>query len=124
MAVKEFKAVSAVGKQLVARVYYNATANNANRFLEAVRAVLPHPLLSVRVDGGSEFMAEFEQACQDLDRTEGTLTPLRAAAPQATVERLCGAGQRQHPRRVLDPLRRRLHGRRRQQRAGRLPELP
>ena len=34
------------------------------------------------------------------------------------------AGQRQHPRRVLEPLRRRLHGRRRQQRAGRLPELP
>ena len=86
MAVKEYKAVSAVGGQLVVRAYYSATAHDVKRFREAVRADLPHPLLSVYVDGGSEFMAEFEQARQDLDRTEGALTPLRAAAPQATVE--------------------------------------
>ena len=39
--------------------------------------LLPYPLLSVQVDGGSEFMAEFEQTCKDL-----TL-PLYACLQQA-----------------------------------------
>lgn len=75
--LKEFKAISPIGKQLVARVYSQATANNAKRFLEALRTELPHALHSVQVDGGSEFMAEFEQACQDLDLALYVLPPRR-----------------------------------------------
>jgi putative transposase len=42
-----------------------ATANNAKAFLETVQEWLPFPLKAVQVDGWSEFMAEFEQACQE-----------------------------------------------------------
>lgn len=65
--LKEFKATCPIGKQLVARVYSRATANNARRFLQAVREDLPYPLRSVQVDGGGEFRAEFEEACEALD---------------------------------------------------------
>ena len=75
--LKEFKAVSPVGKQLVARAYSRATAHNAKRFLAAVQADLPHPLVSIQVDGGSEFMADFEQACQDLNIPLYVLPPRR-----------------------------------------------
>ena len=57
--LKEFKAVCPVGKQLVARVYSRATANNARRFLQAMREDLPYPLRLAQVDGGAEFRAEF-----------------------------------------------------------------
>ena len=75
--LKEFKAVSPVGKQLVARVYSRATARNAKRFPDAVRADLPHDLLSVQVDGGSEFRAAFEQACEELRIPLYVLPPRR-----------------------------------------------
>ena len=75
--LKEFKAVSPVGKQLVARAYSRATAHNAKRFLAAVQADLPHRLVSIQVDGGSEFMADFEQACQDLHIPLYVLPPRR-----------------------------------------------
>lgn len=75
--LKEFKAVSPIGKQLVARAYSRATAHNAKRFLEAVQADLPHLLVSVQVDGGSEFMADFERACRDLDIPLYVLPPRR-----------------------------------------------
>ena len=49
----------------------------AKRFLEAVRADLPHPLPSVQVDDGSEFMADFELARQDLGIPLHVLPPRR-----------------------------------------------
>ena len=116
--LKEFKAVSPVGKQMVVQVFSRATARNAKRFLETVRAQLPFPLVSAQVDGGSEFRADFEQA---LRRTEDP--PLRAAAQAAPTQRLRRTRQRHHPRRVLEPLRRRLHRRGRQPRARRLSTL-
>ena len=61
----------------MARAYSRATAHNAKRFLEAVRNDLPHPLLSVQVDGGSEFRADFEQACQALHIPLYVLPPRR-----------------------------------------------
>ena len=66
--LKEFKAVDPVGRQLVARVYSRATARNAARFLKAVIRDLPHPLRSIQVDGGSEFMAEFDTACNEVGK--------------------------------------------------------
>ena len=75
--LKEFRAVSPVGKHRVTRVYSRATARNAQRFLQAVIEDLPFPLHSVQVDGGSEFRAEFEQACQQLDIPQFVLPPPR-----------------------------------------------
>ena len=64
--LKEFKAVSPIGKQMVVQAFSRATAHNARRFLETVRNQLPFPLVSAQVDGGSEFRADFEQACKEL----------------------------------------------------------
>ena len=75
--LKEFRAVSPVGKHMVTRVYSRATARNARRFLQAVIEDLPFPLHSVQVDGGSEFRAEFEQACQALGLPLFVLPPRR-----------------------------------------------
>ena len=75
--LKEFKAVSPVGKQMVVQVFSRATARNAKRFLETVRAQLPFPLVSAQVDGGSEFRADFEQACEELKIPLFVLPPKR-----------------------------------------------
>ena len=75
--VKEFKAVCPVSKQLVTRIYSSATAHNARRFLAVLRRELPFPLRSIQVDGGSEFMAEFETACRDADIPLYVLPPRR-----------------------------------------------
>ncbi|MYA66330.1 MAG: transposase family protein [Gammaproteobacteria bacterium] len=65
--LKEFKAVSPVGKQMVVQVFSRATAHNAKRFLETVRAQLPFPHVFNGVDGGSEFRADFERFCEELN---------------------------------------------------------
>ena len=48
---------------MVTRVYSRATGGNAKRFLMDLLGALPFPLLSFQVEGGSEFMADFESAC-------------------------------------------------------------
>ena len=40
-----------------------ATALTATRALEAVLERMPFPVSAIQVDGGSEFMADFEAAC-------------------------------------------------------------
>jgi len=49
----------------VLQACHRATAKNASLFLETVQRRLPFKLKAVQVDGGSEFMAEFETACQE-----------------------------------------------------------
>lgn len=75
--IKEFKAVCPVSKQMVARVYSRATAHNAKRFLQTLLSELPVPLRSIQVDGGSEFMADFETACQEAGIPLYVLPPRR-----------------------------------------------
>ena len=77
--LEEFKAVSPVGKQMVARVFGRATARNTKRFLETIREQLPVPLVSAQVDGGGEFRADFEQACEELN------IPLFVPPPQTAA---------------------------------------
>ena len=74
---KEFKAICPISKQMVVRCYSRATARNATRFLQAVLKEMPFPVTSLQVDGGSEFMAEFETACQNLDLPLHVLPPRR-----------------------------------------------
>ncbi len=62
---KHFTARDMVSRWDVLQACSRATANNARSFLETVKQRLPFPLKAVQVDGGSEFMAEFEQACQE-----------------------------------------------------------
>ena len=41
----------------------NSTASSNARFLDKPVATVPFRIEAVQVDGGSEFMAEFETAC-------------------------------------------------------------
>ena len=65
--VKHFKAVCPKSKCMVAEVYSNANSSTAKRFLEKVIEELPFAILSIQVDGGSEFMKDFEEACKEKD---------------------------------------------------------
>ena len=64
--LKEFRAVCPVSKFMASRVFSQATAGNAVRFLQAMLKAMPFPVASIQVDGGSEFRADFERACQQL----------------------------------------------------------
>ena len=75
--LKEFRAVCPISKFMVTRVYSRATAANARRFLMDLLGALPFPLLSLQVDGGSEFMADFEDACREMDIPLHVLPPRR-----------------------------------------------
>ena len=61
---RHFTAVDVVSRWSVCGVRGVATAGTARDFLAEVQARLPFPLRAIQVDGGSAFMAEFEQACQ------------------------------------------------------------
>lgn len=60
--VKHFNAVCPVTKYAVYQAYQEATSRNAADFLEYMKKEFPFPILSVQVDGGPEFMADFEKA--------------------------------------------------------------
>ena len=74
---KHFQAWDPCTKILVAEVYSEATSSAAAKFLLKVIRELPFPLRSVQVDGGSEFMAKFEQACADNNIELFVLPPKR-----------------------------------------------
>ena len=75
--LKEFRAVDPVSRMMVCRVFANATARNAKRFLAEVVKDMPFPVRSVQVDGGSEFMADFEAECARLGLSLFVLPPRR-----------------------------------------------
>src|SRR5215204_2828221 len=62
--LKHFTAADVVSRWSVAEVAGSATASVAVRMLDALACRLPSPVRAIQVDGGSEFMAEFEAACQ------------------------------------------------------------
>lgn len=59
-----FSAVDVVSRYGVVGVRGTATAGTAKEFLGAVRARCPFAIKGIQIDGGSEFMAEFEAECQ------------------------------------------------------------
>jgi transposase InsO family protein len=63
---KHFQAGERVSKYIHAPVYSNAKATAARRFLLEFVDKAPFTIRSIQVDGGSEFMAAFETACQEL----------------------------------------------------------
>lgn len=64
--VKHFQAWERISKYMDAAVYSNANSSSAKRFLLELVRNAPFPILSIQVDGGSEFMKEFEEACAEL----------------------------------------------------------
>ena len=61
--VKHFEAICPTTKIVIAEAYRSAGSINAKRFLEKLINALPLKIKSIQVDGGSEFMKEFENAC-------------------------------------------------------------
>ena len=51
---------------MIAEAYRSAGSINARRFLEKLINALPFKIKSIQVDGGSQFMKEFENACETL----------------------------------------------------------
>jgi putative transposase len=89
-AVKHFTAYDPVAKWTVAKAANRATAKAASLFLDKLLAEMPFPVKAIQVDGGSEFKAEFEQACADKGLALYELPPKRPQLNGA-VERCNGA---------------------------------
>ena len=65
-AVKHFTARDVVSRWDVLEAHQRATANTATEFLDTLLARMPFTVKAIQVDGGSEYRAGFEQACQRL----------------------------------------------------------
>jgi len=85
--LKHFSAACPVSRWTVADVYDRATSTSAARFLGKVLEQSPFPIESIQVDGGSEFMAAFEAACQQHGIPLYVLPP-KSPKLNGTVERM------------------------------------
>jgi transposase InsO family protein len=65
MIFKQFTARDMDSRWDVVEAYRSATAGNAMKFLDTLIERSPFPVRGIQVDGGSEFMAQFEQACAE-----------------------------------------------------------
>lgn len=74
---KHFQAWERRSKFIHAQVYSHAKASSAKRFLMELIEQAPFPILSIQVDGGAEFMAEFEEACAEKSIPLEVLPPTR-----------------------------------------------
>lgn len=70
----------------VIQAHHRATAFAAREFLDTRQPRMPFPLRALQVDGGSEFAAEFEQACQQRGLHLFVLPP-RSPKLNGAVER-------------------------------------
>jgi transposase len=61
---KHFSGRDFISRWDVLDVHSRATAHTAAEFLSVLRQRMPFELKAIQVDGGSEFKAEFEAACQ------------------------------------------------------------
>lgn len=64
--LKHFTARDVISRWDVLEVHRRATAHTASEFLETILCRMPFPVKAIQVDGGSEYRADFEQACQTL----------------------------------------------------------
>ena len=90
VTIKHFTAYDPFAKWTVARPCRQANAKNAADFLEQVLSQMPDPVKAIQIDGGSEFMAEFEQACV-VKQLPLYVLPPRSPKLNGAVERCNGA---------------------------------
>jgi putative transposase len=84
--LKHFTAVDIASRINGLGLFSRATAATAARFLDELEQRLEFPIRSIQIDGGSEFMGEFEQACQQRAITLFVLPP-RSPNLNGMVER-------------------------------------
>ena len=83
---KQFTARDLVSRWDVVQAHGRATAASATDFLDTLAHRMPFPIRALQVDGGSEFAAEFEQACQQRGLHLFVLPP-RSPKLNGAVER-------------------------------------
>ncbi|MGH9512902.1 MAG: integrase core domain-containing protein [Terriglobales bacterium] len=83
---KQFTARDVVSRWDVIQAHPRATAQAATQFLDTLQHRMPFPIRAVQVDGGSEFAADFEQACQQRGLHLFVLPP-RSPKLNGAVER-------------------------------------
>jgi len=81
-----FTARDVVSRWDVIQAQTRATAQAAAQFLDTLQHRMPFPIRALQVDGGSEFAAEFEQACQQRGLHLFVLPP-RSPKLNGAVER-------------------------------------
>jgi putative transposase len=86
VAWKHFTGRDVVSRWDVLQAHTRATAVTATEFLDSLQQRMPFPIRAVQVDGGSEFAAEFEQACQQRGLRLFVLPP-RSPKLNGAVER-------------------------------------
>ena len=91
---RQFTAIDVVSRYGVFGVRSCATATTATAFLADLLARAPFPIQGIQVDGGSEFMADFETACQEHGIALYVLPP-RSPKLNGRVERLNGTARRE-----------------------------
>lgn len=74
---KHFQAWDPKSKFIFANVYSKASSLTAKKFLLELQRQAPFKIKSIQVDGGSEFMRDFEESCQDLGIELYVLPPRR-----------------------------------------------
>lgn len=90
--VKHFQAICSMTKIAVEQAYNRATSSDASNFLELVIKQMPFKVISIQVDGGSEFMGEFELACKSYNIDLYVLPP-RSPEDNGCVERCNGTAK-------------------------------
>lgn len=73
--LKHFSARDVVSRWDVVEVHHRATSLAAARFLDTLLDRVPFRIKALQVDGGSEFAAEFEEACQQKELPLFVLPP-------------------------------------------------
>lgn len=83
---KHFTARDVISRWDVIELFPQASSIHAKAFLQSLLNRSPYQVKAVQVDGGSEFMACFEEACRDLDLKLFVLPP-RSPKLNGRVER-------------------------------------
>jgi transposase InsO family protein len=90
----QFTARDVVSRWDVLEVHWRATSLAAERFLGTLLQRFPFPVRALQIDGGSEFKALFENACERL-KISLYLLPPRSPKLNAHVERANGTHRRE-----------------------------
>lgn len=86
VVLKQFTARDVISKWDVLEVHRRATAITARLFIATLQRRMPFRIRAIQVDGGSEFYAEFEEACKDLSIKLYVLPP-KSPKLNGSVER-------------------------------------
>ena len=87
IGVKHFQAWDPITKSVHAQLYAKATAKSSVKFLDELQGALGFPIRSIQVDGGSEFMSLFEDACKEKEIPLYVLPP-KSPQKNGGVERM------------------------------------